>query len=182
MDESNQAKPSKLQASLANLAYSPVKLRIVLSLLLLGAWYGGFAMQHTDEIDTTTRELQKERNRLDLSKQVERLRKQVARFQERIPASLDANEWVQYMLSGSRLFELRVTSLETNGRKEAGPYKVVVMKMDVEGSFRDVDGFLRWVESNRRLLRVDSLTLVPQKQSQDTPEKMRATMVILGIT
>lgn len=182
MSEPTKAKPSKLLATLTNLVHSPAKLRALLTVLLLGGWYVGFATPRIEEIDTTSRQLGKERSRLELAKQVEHLRKQVARFQERIPATPDASEWMQYMLSGLRRFELKVSTLDTNSLKDAGPYKVVVMRLDVEGSFREVDRFLRWVETNQRLLRVDSLSLTPQKQGKETQDKMKATMVILGLT
>jgi Tfp pilus assembly protein PilO len=182
MDETTQPTPSKLESTLTNLAYSPVKLRALLTLLLVGAWYAGFAMPRTDEIDASTRLVQKERGRLDLAKQVERLRKQVARFQARIPKDPDPNEWAQYMLSGSREFGLKVANLETPGRKDAGPYKALMMKMDVEGSFPEVDGFLRWIESNPRLLRIDSLAIAPLHEGKATQGKIKASMVILGIS
>ena len=38
--------------------------------------------------------------------------------------------------------------LDTEAAKDVGPYKAIVVKMQVEGTFHDIDAFLRWVETN----------------------------------
>lgn len=182
MDEIVPPRPSRLHAALVDLAYSPVKLRVVLTLVLVGAWYGLVAMPRTGEIDASTGLVQTGRARLALAKDVERLRKQVAQFQDRVPRDPDPNEWAQYMISGSRRHGLRVTNLETDDRKDAGPYKLIVMRLELEGPFRAVDDFLRWLDGNPRLLRVDSLTITPQKQGTEDLGATRANLVVLGVT
>ena len=181
MEDQTPQKPSALKTRFLDLVYSPLKLRGVLTLLLVGAWYVGYAMPKAAEIDETARLLTRERGRLALAKDVERLRKQVARFEPRIPADPDKNEWWQYMLDGCRRHGLKVETFDNNAVRDSGPYKVVVMKVLVQGTFREVDGFLRWVETNTRLLRVDQISITPSTQGQERRGLMKANLVVLGI-
>src|SRR5438067_1915299 len=104
----------------------------------------------TAGIDDAVRRAGRERKRLALALEVERLRAQVAAFQPRLPVKTDPNEWVGYVLEGVRKFPLRMALLDTEGTRDVGPYKAVVLKLQVEGTFHDVDAFLRWVETNPR--------------------------------
>ncbi len=51
--------------------------------------------------------------------------------------------------------------LDTDAPKDVGAYRAMVVRIDVEGTFRDVNAFLRRVEANRRLLRIDLIKLDP---------------------
>jgi Tfp pilus assembly protein PilO len=181
MDETAKPKSPKFKKILTDLAYSPMKLRVVLSVLLLGAWYVALEMPRASEIDATTRRLDLERERLATAKEVEQLRRQVSRFDERIPKTSDPNEWVQYMLSGTRQCGLKVESLDTNGSKPAGPYRAVVAKITVVGTFQEVELFLRWVESNDRLLRIDALSYAPSSDTKTSADALHVTLVVLGL-
>jgi Tfp pilus assembly protein PilO len=156
---------------------SPVQLRVLLAVLIFGGWYAGFCSPMSAAIDERTRRADRERKRLELAGEVERLRAQVDRFQARLPLKTDPNEWVQYMLGGVRGFPLRLLMLDTDGEKDVGPYKAQVVKMQVEGGFHDVDAFLRWIETNTRLLRIDSVRITPTKDGR----KVEAHLVVLGV-
>jgi hypothetical protein len=183
MSGDTKPKSPGLKARLVELAYNPVQLRAVLTAALLAAWYVGFAMPRAAEIDEATRLAAREQKRLDLAKRVERLRGQVARFKDRLPAVTDPNEWIQYMLAGFRRFDLRVVGLDTDGFRQVGPYRAVVIKTEVAGEFREVDRFLRWLESNHRLLRVDALKVAPQGRGGAGGGKaVRAQFLVLGVT
>ena len=182
MDETAKPKDSKLKKVLINLAHSPVKLRVVLSLVLLGAWFLGIEMPRADEIDRTSSQLTHAKDRLETAREIERLRKQVARFEDRIRQSPDPKEWVQYMLAGTRQLGVTITSLDSSVAKQAGPFRVIVIKMSVDGTFREVETLLRWLESNRRLLRVDTLTITPASDKSSDRESVRVNLVVLGMS
>lgn len=168
----------KLAAAALRVVHNPVRLRVLLTALILGGWYAVFSQPMTAGIDETVARTAAGRKRLELAREVERLRAQLARFQGRLPRKTDPNEWVQYMLDGVRKFDLRLSMLDTDGTKDVGPYKAVVIKMQVEGGFHDVDAFLRWVEGNPRLLRVDMLRMDPARMSRG---KMDVQMIVLGV-
>ncbi len=82
------------------------------------------------------------------------------------------------MMSGVRGFDLRLVNFDTAGVKEIGPIKAIVLKVQVEGGFHEVDAFLRWVEGNPRLFRVDQLKLEPERKKTG---KLDAHLILLGV-
>jgi hypothetical protein len=172
------AKPSKLRELAKRILSNPTQLRVLLLSTIFGVWYVALYAPMTSQIDDHGQRAEKERKRLGLAVEIERLRHEIGRFEDRLPKNTDPNEWVQYMMNGLRGFDLRLVNFDTNGVKEIGPYKVVVLKLQVEGGFREVDEFLRWVEGNRRLFRVDSLKLEPGRASSG---KLDAQMIMLGV-
>jgi hypothetical protein len=146
--------------------------------VVLTAWYFAFASPMTAEIDDVQKRVERERKRLGVAVEVERLRGEVGKFQGRLPVKTDPNEWVAYMLDGVRKLPLRLVMLDTDGQRDVGPYKAVVVKLQVEGAFHDVDALLRWVESNERLLRVDMIRLEPSRGGGGLVD---LHMVVLGV-
>ena len=169
--------PNKLNAVALRVLHNPSQFRVLLMVVIFGVWYAGVSGPMSEGIDETTRKVDRERKRLGLARDVERLRARVDRFQDRLPRETDSNEWLQYMLAGAREFPIRLAVINTEAVKDVGPYKAVVIKMDVEGSFEDVDAFLRWVESNRRLFRVDAIHIGPARDSR----KMLSQLTVLGV-
>ena len=76
---------------------------------------------------------------------------------------------MQYLLGGIRRFPLRLTALDCDPPRDVGPYKAVVLRVDLEGAFFDMDALLRWLESNPRLFRIDSLRISPSLQQPGRP-------------
>jgi hypothetical protein len=171
--------PGKLTALAVRVLHNPLQLRVLLMAAAFGGWYAAFSMPMAEGIDDTVRRSERERKRVRLAVEVERLRGQVARFQPRLPEKTDPNEWVQYVLRGVGRFPLRVVMLDTDGTRDVGPYKAVVLKLQVAGDFGDIDAFLRWVEGNPRLLRVDMLKLSPSRGAGG--QVLGAEMVVLGV-
>lgn len=172
------SKQSQLTALVERVLHHPTQLRVLLMVVVIGVWYAGFSVPLTAGIDQSLQRAERERKRLALAVEVERLRAQVDRFQGRLPQKTDPNEWVQYMMEGVRRFPLRQVMLDTDGTKDIGPYKAIVIKLQVEGTFHDVDAFLRWIEGNTRLLRVDLLRLEPSRIARN---KLDVQMVVLGV-
>jgi Tfp pilus assembly protein PilO len=177
-DDSEPKKPSKLTVKLIEALHNPIQLRVLLIISIFGGWYALSAASLTEEIDRVTRQIERERKRLELALEVERLRTQVARFQHRLPEKVDVNELPQYLLNGVRGFPLRPISCEPDTSKDVGPYKARSVNMTVQGPFPAIEKFLRWVESNPRLLRVDKLQLSPIREGTT----MNASLTVLGIT
>ena len=129
-------------------------------------------------MDSTNRNLNKERKRLELGCEVEQLRSQFNRFKNRIPKQRDANEWVPYVLDGVRKFPLTLLKWNGDELRDVGPYKVVVLRLELEGTFSGMDSMLDWLETNERLIRVDTVKIAPQKVGSG---KLVMQLVIFGI-
>jgi len=180
MDATNTPKPKRppLSAQFVSVLRSPIQFRVLSTIVILGGWYMGFAMPTTTEIDELTQKTTRETKRVQIATEVERLRAQVALFDSRLPKKTDSNEWVQYMLEGTRKFpDVKLSMIDTDGTKDVGPFKAVIIKMEVAGTFETINTWLRWVESNPRLLRVDSIRLDPRKDQGG----MVAKLTVLGV-
>lgn len=171
-------KQTSLKTRLLERLQNPTHLRALVTGLMLLFGYAGVFLPLNGGIEATTRQLAKERTRLELGGEVEKLRKQFAKFKDRLPKPRDPTEWVHYMMDGIRKFPIRQLKLDPEDARDLGPYKAVVMRMELEGTFRDLDSFLEWLETNPRLIRVDYVKIAPQKTGSGL---LNMQLVVLGV-
>lgn len=164
---------------LIELLHDPVRLRMAVTGFMLVVAYAGIYMPLSSRAEEATRKLNKERNLQGLAEDIEYLREQVDKFQPRLPEKTDTNEWVQYVLGGIRKFPPKLISLDRESPKAVGPYKAVVLNIQLEGRFHDLDSFLCWLEGNERLFRVESVKIAPARQATD---KLVMKLILLGLS
>jgi hypothetical protein len=167
-----------LKDRLLGMLRNPVQLRVAITALVLAVAYAGIYMPLSGEIEETTRKLSFERKRLELARDVERLEAQYKRFKRRLPEKSDTNEWVQFVLGGLRPLPLKLIALEKDPMRDVGPFKAVVLRIELEGLFPDMNRFLGWLETNERLFRVDSVR-IQQHRSGNGLQVMQVT--VLGL-
>ncbi len=172
--------PLPLRALLRHLR-DPFKLRFLLTLLVGVGWYFGVYMTFSQEVELARQGIAREQRIENLAVGVEQLKKQVERFDDRVPPMTDINEWVQYLLAGTRQFPIHLTTLDPQPTTEAPPYVFLRFKIDVEGSYADLDDFLHWIEDNPRLLRIDSITVTPIPVAKTNGGGVVAQLMVLGI-
>ena len=143
--------------------HDPVQLRVFITVAMVAVGYFGIHVPLGGRIEKTGRRLNEERKRQILATDIELLRAEVESFQPRLPRDTDTNEWVQYVLEGVRKFPLRLTNLGSDSPRRLGPYEAVVLHVELAGRYQDLDSFLYWLESNRRLFRVDSAKIMPPR-------------------
>ena len=148
-----------LKAQLLGWLHDPLQLRILLIGAVLLAGYAGVYTPLSAQIAETTTKLSRERKMAELADSLEQLQARCDSFAKRIPQQADSKEWLQYMHEGIRRFPLKPTKLDCLTQRQVGPYRAVVLTITLEGSFFDLDQFLRWLESNPRLLRVDDISI-----------------------
>ena len=171
-------KLGKARAKLLDRLHDPIQLRVFLVVALLLVWYGAVYMPKSGEVDETTRAMARDRKRLALATEIESLRAQVGRFQGRLPEKRDPNEWVQYVLGGIRRYPLKLVSLDPDELKDLGPFKLIVLRVELEGWYHDVDAFIRWLEANPRLFRVDIAALQPHRSGNG---RLVMQLTVLGV-
>jgi hypothetical protein len=142
----------------------PRRLRVFVAFVTLAVGYGGIYMPLHSDIQQTSRKLKAEQKRLELARDVERLRAQYRKFQQRLPGKTDPNEWVQYVLGGIRQLPVKLVNLDLEASRDIGPYKAIAMRIELEGTFGNLNGFLRWLEGNERLFRIDLVKLEPSRR------------------
>jgi Tfp pilus assembly protein PilO len=171
-------KKRDLKASLVERMHDPLQLRAALCVALLAAWYFLGYTTMRDRIATTTSQLERDRKRLALATEVEALREEAAEFADRLPPRSDPNEFLQYILGGVRSGPLKLVSLNPEKPKDAGPYEVATVRIELEGKYQDVDTFLRWVENDKRLLRIDGVKVDPDSRDSDI---LKVQLIVLGL-
>ncbi len=169
-----------LKAQLLERLHNPVQLRAIITGLVLLAGYAGIYMPLSDGIEETTRKLASEKKRLDLARDVEHLRAQYKNFKHRLPEKSDTNEWVQYVLVGVRRFPLKLATLDADPLRDVGPYKAVVLRIELEGAFPDMNRFLGWLETNERLLRIDAVRIQPHRSGNGTLVMQLTVLGVMG--
>lgn len=152
---------------LAERLHDPRQLRLLATGLMLAVGYVAIYMPLSSRIEESTRKLRREQKRNELAEDVERLRRQVETLQTRVPEDTDVNEWVQYVLDGIRRTPLKLATLDSGNPQRVGPYEAIVLHLELEGAFHDLDGFLEWIESNQRFFRVDSARIAPPRNQSD---------------
>jgi hypothetical protein len=161
-----KATKATLGASLDRLCRNPVQVRVALAAVLAAGWYTTVYRPLSDRIAAAREDLETQKRRLVLADAVEILRTETERFNEHLPPRADPNEAVQYLLDGVKSLPVRLVSIAPMPGKELGPFKTVTMRLRAEGTYPDLDGLLRWVETDRRLLRVDEIKIGPSESDR----------------
>jgi hypothetical protein len=161
----DKAKLQQYKATVAKHLRDPVKLRLTVVAVLSAAAIAGIYLPLSSRIEQTQRQLTAERTRYQSLSDVEKLRSQVGAFRGRISEHSDTNEWVQYLLDGLREFQVKLRDMASKKLRPVGPYVAVTLSMEIEGTYPRLKGFVEWLESSERLLRVDSVRLEKRKEA-----------------
>ncbi len=169
-----------LKAKLFEWLHDPLHLRAAVTGTVVLVAYLGIYTPLSGQIEQTGAEVRHARKLLELAVEVESLRSQYQSFRGRLPKQSDPNEWVQYVLGGLRRFPLKLAALDCDPPRGMGPYKAVVMRMELEGGFFAMDAFLRWLESNERLFRLDSLKIAPSRSGNEIQVMQITLLGVMG--
>jgi Tfp pilus assembly protein PilO len=169
---------TSLKAKVLERLHDPVQLRVCVVSAVLLVGYGAIYMPLSKRIDETTRKLDREKKLYELAGSMKRLQEQYRSFHDRLPPQVDTKEWVHYVLEGVRSFPLKLNKLDCREPEKVGPYLAVVLQIEMEGSFFDIDKFLRWLETNRRMFRADDVRIGLSQTSNDV---MVIRLTVLGI-
>jgi Tfp pilus assembly protein PilO len=178
-----------LKTQLIERLHDPLQLRIFVLGLVLAAGYFGVYSPLVAQIDEAKDKLSHEQKRAELAANIEQLQARCSRFAKRIPQQTDGKEWLQYMHEGIRRFPVRLTKLDYLSPRQVGPYRAAVLTVALEGSFFDLDQFLRWIEANPRLLRVDDIGIglvggnknANNAAAADDRDNMTMQLTVLGL-
>lgn len=138
----------------------PLKLRLALGTSMLTVWYSLYFSPLSERVAATTSRVKVERKRVSTAREIERLKKSLAPYRD-IAGSGDVHELMRRVMQRIRSSPLRLIDLKPERPKDLGPFEAIGLKLSLDGGFADVDEFLRWIETEKRLFRVDSLRLTP---------------------
>ncbi len=99
-------------------------------------------------------------------------------YQGRIPAGADVNELMQHVDRPDTVVTAETARPEPEKAKDLGPYETLGLKLTLEGRFTEIDEFLKWVETDQRLLRIDTIKLDPDNKD---PARLEAQVILLSL-
>jgi Tfp pilus assembly protein PilO len=154
----------------------PLKLRLLISVGIMVAWYALFFSPLSDETTAATARITRERARVATARQIDQLKKSIAPFHGRVLVGADINELMRYVIAQMRSSPLKLLDLKPEKSKDLGPFETFGLKLTLEGTYAEIDEFLKWVETDERLLRVDAIKLDPLAKD---PTRLTAQVVLL---
>lgn len=155
----------------------PLRLRIALSIAMLGVWYGLYFSPLSEQVAATTSRVAVERKRIATARQIDKLKKSLVPYRE-IGGSADIHELMRHVIGRIRSSPLRLIDLKPEKPKDLGPYEAIGLRLSLQGSFAEVDEFLGWIETEKRLFRVDSLRLTPDTRQ---PGRLSAQLTLMTL-
>jgi Tfp pilus assembly protein PilO len=175
----NTERRANWKSNLLERLSNPNQLRGFLTALVLLVGYLAIYQPFETHMAATKRSLAEAKKRLNLANDVEQLRKQFSPVEARLQQQTDSKEWEQYMLDEIRKFPLKLDSFKPGDPRDLGPYKAVTMQIELTGSYVDLDHFLHWLESNKRLFRVDDVKISVKSSSSEHSLTMK--LIVLGL-
>ena len=134
----------------------PKKMRctVLIGVAVLGL--GLLYKPKSDQISHLRKEIRIEEKREKYIKEVELLRGKRESLLKRFPPGGTVNFWTEYLLSGVREANVKLRDFEPKyqKKKKAGDFLANEIKMEVEGSYENIIGFLIWLETNEWFMRV----------------------------
>ena len=167
---SNTPPKAGLLRKILNHMRSPLKLRLVLCPVLLGGWYFLFLSPLSDHMAATQASIDKERKRIDMASQLDETRKSLLPFKDRVPANSDLNELIQFVMARIRSSPLKLIDLKPEASKKFGPYDTISLTLSIDGTYDQINEMLAGFYNERRLFRVESLSLAPAAKNDDKKE------------
>ena len=171
----DKAKLQQYKAQAVKLLSQPAKLRVALLVAMMGLAIGAIYMPLSDRIDQQRRLVATEKKRLDSIRDVENLRRETKQYSPRIDPKSDTNEWVKYLLDGSRQAKVRLRDMQSKDSQKVGPYTAVSLVLEVQGNYPQLKQFLEWLEQSDRLLRVDLVRM------EKLPNALIMKLSVLGL-
>lgn len=182
----NSPATTALLTRLTDSVRQPLRLRLVLCPVILGSWYFGFFSPLSDEMAATRTRIEKERKRIAVARQVDESRKALNAFNGRVPPSTDLNELMQFVMARIRESPLKLVDLKPEKSKSLGPYDVMILRLTLEGTYRELHELLNWIHAEHRILRVESLSLGPARRDnvrgqEQGPFKLSIQLVVAAL-
>jgi Tfp pilus assembly protein PilO len=172
-----QAKTDYKQVIL-NQIRQPLKLRLLLCSAIITGWYVLFFSPLSEQTIAAAAKIDAERKRVATARQIEQLKKAMAPYKGRVHAGTDIHELMQHVIAEMRSSPLKLLDLKPEKPKALGSYEALGLRLTLEGRFAEFDEFLRWVETDQRLLRIDSIKLDPLSTD---PSRLMGQVVVLSL-
>jgi Tfp pilus assembly protein PilO len=179
MKQNSKGSLGSIAAKLLPHLRHPTKLRLILCVTIIGGWYVFFFAPLSDQLTETKTLIDKERKRVTIARDIDQLKAKLEPYEKSIPQGENATDLRRHLSDHIRGTPLKLIDLKPGKVKEIGPFDAPALQLSIEGKYTDIDDFLAWVETDQRLLRVDSIRLAPTTKDQS---RLLASLTVLGLT
>lgn len=160
---SQKSTDSRLVSALLKQLSHPLKLRLALCSTMLTVWYALFFSPLSEHVAATASRVVAEHKRIKTAKDIDRLKKSLAPFRDAAGTG-DVPDLIRHVMQHIRTSPLRLIDLRPDTSKDLGPFEVIGLKLNLEGTYNDLDDFLGWIEGEKRLLRINSIQVTPNRR------------------
>ncbi len=178
MTTTSTAPSGGLKARLVAALHHPLRLRILALGAAVLAGYLAIFLPLGGQVDALSTGLAAERSRFALAREIEQLRAEAKQYSTKLQPKPDVVEWGAYVRGGINEHHLRLANFKPEETRDVGPYKAAVLRLELEGAFQDHFAYLRWLESNERLIRVDAIEMYPHKSA---PGVLVMKLTVVGV-
>jgi Tfp pilus assembly protein PilO len=157
----------------------PMKLRIVLCTATILVWQGLFVSPLSEKVAATTARIAHERKREVTAREIEQLKKALVPHRDLLGSGDDVHELIRHVMGRIRSTPLRLIDLKPEKPKDLGPFMAISLRLSLEGAYNDIDEFLGWAEAGKRLLRIDTIRLMPMSRE---PGRLSANLMVVALS
>ena len=154
----------------------PLKLRFLLCVTIVAGWYFLFYSPLSKQMAATTSGISSAQEAG--TARVRAAQEGAGTVSETDTEEADANDLMHHVIDHIRTSPMKLLDLKPEKPKDLGPYEAFGFRLTLEGRFAEIYEFLKWVETDRRLLRIDSFKLRPAIQQ---PGRLTAQLVLLSL-
>lgn len=156
----------------------PLKLRLLLTTAAIVAWQALFFGPLGERVAATTSQADRERKRAATAREIEKLKKSLSPHAKLVSPTDDVHDLMKRVIARIRTSPLRLIDLRPDKPAEVGPFALIGLQLNLEGTFADIDAFLDWVETEKLAMAVDSLRLTPVS---DEPGQLTAQITLKAL-
>jgi hypothetical protein len=172
-------KNSALLKNILRRFHDPAQLRWILTGLVVAIAIVGVYLPLSGRADDMERKATHEKERLALIKDLEHLREDYKEIKKHLPTKWVPSDWAAYLSDGTRKHEgLTLIGLETQSTRSMPPFKLAVFMLVLDGTFPLFDDYLRWLDTNDKILRVDTVKIEPSDRGDTLSMKILVQCVM----
>ena len=85
---------------------------------------------------------------------------------------------IRHVVDRLRSSPLRLVDLKPEKPKDLGSFQAIGLQLSLEGAYADIDQFLGWAETSKRLMRIDAIRLTPKSRE---PGRLSASITLIAL-
>lgn len=132
---------------------------VILGMGIAGLVFIGIPMRAS--LISLEEELAEETKRQEIILNIQKMKSINRIYQKRLNKNGSFNWWIEYILNGSREFNLKIQEFKPNiprtPESRPGTYQGMLLEFKITGTYDNLSKFTRWIEGNKWSMRITRL-------------------------